>query len=168
MVALKYRIASSAKDLPGPSRQPGVMASAAIELDWPKAVRAVCGLFPKWDPRYHWIRRQHDSNLECKVCAVVGGPLRSGMMNLMLSSVSLVTGANDSTRLSIPDLNIWRYDGRLIISGSDDCTTRISNAKTGAAVSRPLKWHTGWVLSVAYSPDGWHIIFRSLDRTIRI
>jgi len=42
----------------------------------------------------------------------------------MLSSVSLVTGANDSTRLSIPDLNIWRGDGRLI-SGSDDCTTRI-------------------------------------------
>jgi WD40 repeat protein len=40
--------------------------------------------------------------------AVVGETLRSGMLNLMLSSAGLLAGANDSTRLSIPDLYCWR------------------------------------------------------------
>ncbi len=54
------------------------------------------------------------------------------------------------------------------MSGSKDCTIRIWEAGTGEPVSDPLKGHTDEVLSVAYSPDGQHIISGSPDRTIRI
>ena len=59
-------------------------------------------------------------------------------------------------------------DGHHIISGSEDRTIRIWDAKTGAAVGNPLEGHTDSVYSVAYSPDGHHIISGSQDRTIRI
>ena len=59
-------------------------------------------------------------------------------------------------------------NGRHIISGSEDCTIRIWDAETGAAVGNPLKGHTIAVQSVTYSPDGHHIISGSLDCTIRI
>jgi len=48
-------------------------------------------------------------------------------------------------------------DGRHIISGSDDNTIRIWDAKTGAAVGKPLEGHSRAVCSVAYSPDGQRI-----------
>ena len=35
-------------------------------------------------------------------------------------------------------------------------------------IGNPLEGHTNWVLSIAYSPDGCHIISRSGDHTIRI
>ena len=54
-----------------------------------------------------------------------------------------------------------------IVSGSDDHTIRIWDAKTGASVGSPLKGHTYCVWSVAYSPDGRSIISGSDDRTIR-
>ena len=59
-------------------------------------------------------------------------------------------------------------DGQHIISGSRDCTIRIWDAKTGAAVRKPLEGHTDWVNSVAFSPDGRYIISGSSDCTIRI
>jgi WD40 repeat protein len=59
-------------------------------------------------------------------------------------------------------------DGQHIISGSSDRTVRIWDARTGAAVRRPLKRHTGHVLSVAYSPDRPHIVSGSSDRTSQI
>jgi WD40 repeat protein len=40
--------------------------------------------------------------------------------------------------------------------------------RLGSAVGKPLEGHTGYVLSVAYSPDGRHIISGSYDKTIRI
>ena len=45
---------------------------------------------------------------------------------------------------------------------------RIWDAETGIAVGRPLEGHTESVLSVAYSPDGRHIISGSVNNTIRI
>ena len=59
-------------------------------------------------------------------------------------------------------------DGCHIISGSDDRTIRIWDAKTGAAVGQPLEGHTFGVTSVGYSPDGHHIISGSYDKTLRI
>jgi WD40 repeat protein len=50
----------------------------------------------------------------------------------------------------------------------DDKTIRIWNAETGSAVGKPLEGHTDTVWSVAYSPDGQHIISGSKDKTIRI
>jgi len=59
-------------------------------------------------------------------------------------------------------------DGRYIISGSYDQTTRIWDAETGAVVGGPLVGHGSDVLSVAYSPDGQHIVSASIDKTIRV
>src|SRR5258706_285304 len=59
-------------------------------------------------------------------------------------------------------------NGPYVLTGSHDCTIRIWDAESGAAVGEPLEGHTGWVTSVAYSPDGRHIISGSEDRTIRI
>ena len=59
-------------------------------------------------------------------------------------------------------------DGRYIISGSDDCTIRIWDAETGAAVSNILEGHTEGLTSVAPSPNGQRIISGSEDCTIRI
>ena len=42
------------------------------------------------------------------------------------------------------------------------------DAETGASVGTPLEGHRNWVNSVAYSPDGRHIISGSYDKTIRI
>src|SRR5260221_223278 len=41
------------------------------------------------------------------------------------------------------------------------------DAETGAAVGDPLNGHTDSVTSVAYSPDGRHIVSGSYDNTIR-
>jgi len=55
-----------------------------------------------------------------------------------------------------------------MVSGSRDNTIRVWNAHTGAAVTDPLYGHTREVTSVAFSPDGTHIVSGSWDKTIRI
>ncbi|EIN12635.1 WD40 repeat-like protein, partial [Punctularia strigosozonata HHB-11173 SS5] len=55
----------------------------------------------------------------------------------------------------------------MIASGSDDCTVRIWNVESGATVQE-LTGHTAPVLTVAYSPDGGHVVSGSADGTIRI
>jgi WD40 repeat protein len=59
-------------------------------------------------------------------------------------------------------------DGKRIVSGSADKTLRLWDAETGKAISKPLKGHTGEVISVAFSPDGKRIVSGSTDRTLRI
>ena len=44
-------------------------------------------------------------------------------------------------------------DGARILTGSTDTTARLWDAKTGAELFA-LKGHTGFVTSVAFSPDG--------------
>ena len=51
--------------------------------------------------------------------------------------------------------------------GSSDGTTRTWDAETGAAVGNPLYGHASSVSSVAYSPDGRHIISGSYDCSIQ-
>jgi len=57
-------------------------------------------------------------------------------------------------------------DGQHIVSGSDDNTVIIWDARTGKVISGPLKGHTGSIFSVAYSPNGKHIVSGSDDTTI--
>ena len=59
-------------------------------------------------------------------------------------------------------------DGSYIISGSNDRTIRIWDAKTGASVGKPLEGHTDSVRSVAYSSNGQRIVSGSSDGTIRV
>ncbi|KAH8104960.1 hypothetical protein DFH11DRAFT_1324376 [Phellopilus nigrolimitatus] len=58
-------------------------------------------------------------------------------------------------------------DGQQIVSGSDNRTVRIWDAKSGQQLHE-LSGHTSVVTSVAYSPDGQHIVSGSSDRTVRI
>jgi WD40 repeat protein len=58
--------------------------------------------------------------------------------------------------------------GGVAVYGSSDCTIRIRDAQTGAAVGQPLEGHTRYVTSVAYSPDGRTVVSGSHDNTIRI
>ena len=57
-------------------------------------------------------------------------------------------------------------DGAQFASGSFDKTIRLWDAKTGAAIGKPLQGHTSLVLSVAFSPDGAQIASGSADETI--
>ena len=59
-------------------------------------------------------------------------------------------------------------DGQHIISGSDDSTIRVWDAKTGVVVGVPLEGHIARVWSVAYSPNGQDIVSGSDDGTIRV
>ncbi|KIO01502.1 hypothetical protein M404DRAFT_149928, partial [Pisolithus tinctorius Marx 270] len=59
-------------------------------------------------------------------------------------------------------------DGNRIVSGSDDNTVRIWDAKSGDQIGSPLKGHTCYVTSVAFSPDGNRIVSGSFDKTVRV
>ena len=54
------------------------------------------------------------------------------------------------------------------MSGSWDKTIQLWDAQTGGQVGNPLQGHTSSVDSVAFSPDGRHIVSGSSDNTIRL
>ncbi|KAJ7879347.1 WD40 repeat-like protein [Mycena leptocephala] len=59
-------------------------------------------------------------------------------------------------------------DGTRIVSGSDDETICLWDARTGEAAMKPIRGHTGLVSSVAFSPDGACIVSGSHDKTISV
>jgi len=58
-------------------------------------------------------------------------------------------------------------DGSRLVSGSDDKTARLWDAKTGASLA-VLEGHTNFVRSAAFSPDGARIVTASGDKTARL
>jgi WD40 repeat protein len=58
-------------------------------------------------------------------------------------------------------------DGNRIITGSEDRTARIWDARTGSPLLE-LKGHTNRVTSAAFSPDGARIVTGSWDQTARV
>lgn len=54
-----------------------------------------------------------------------------------------------------------------LATGSGDKTARIWDAETGTPL-HTLKGHTGWVLAVAWSPDGGMLATGSMDNTVRL
>ncbi|KAG2065506.1 WD40 repeat-like protein, partial [Suillus decipiens] len=59
-------------------------------------------------------------------------------------------------------------DGTRIVSGSDDKTVRLWDARTGEPVGEPLEGHTDWVRSVSLSLDGTRVVSGSDDKTVRL
>ncbi|CUA70836.1 Lissencephaly-1 homolog [Drosophila willistoni] [Rhizoctonia solani] len=59
-------------------------------------------------------------------------------------------------------------DGNYIVSGSDDDTVRMWNARKPSVIGEPLEGHTYSIRSLAYSPLGNIIASASFDRTIRL
>ncbi|EMD36334.1 hypothetical protein CERSUDRAFT_95666 [Gelatoporia subvermispora B] len=59
-------------------------------------------------------------------------------------------------------------DGTHLVSGSEDGTVRIWDAKTGDLLLDPLEGHSHAVMSVAFSPDGTLVVSGSLDKTIQV
>ncbi len=45
-------------------------------------------------------------------------------------------------------------DGSMVVSGSEDRTVRLWDAKTGEAIGQPFSGHTNWVNSVAFNNNG--------------
>jgi WD40 repeat protein len=58
-------------------------------------------------------------------------------------------------------------DGRLVVSGGEDKTVKLWDAKTGVLL-RSFRGHTSVVTRVAFSADGRHLASASLDKTVRI
>ena len=58
-------------------------------------------------------------------------------------------------------------DGTRIVTGSDDKTAKVWDARTGTPLL-DLKGHTGGVTSVSFSPDGTRIVTGSEDKTAKV
>ena len=58
-------------------------------------------------------------------------------------------------------------DGTRIVTGSDDKTAKVWDARTGTPLL-DLKGHTGEVTSVSFSPDGTRIVTGSEDKTAKV
>ena len=58
-------------------------------------------------------------------------------------------------------------DGTRVVTASNDKTTRVWDAATGAPIGKPMQ-HEGWVYSAAFSPDGGRVVTASGDNTARV
>ena len=52
--------------------------------------------------------------------------------------------------------------------GAGDNTLRLWEADSGKPIGEPMKGHTNYVCSVAFSPDGKRIVSGSFDNTLRL
>ncbi len=58
-------------------------------------------------------------------------------------------------------------DGTRIVSGSDDCTAKVWDARTGTPLLE-LRGHAGCVWSASFNPDATRIVTSSLDDTAKV
>lgn len=74
---------------------------------------------------------------------------------------------NSFTRSGFVQSLAFSPDGRLLASGSRDCTVKLWHVGTGRSI-RTLSGHSRWVYSVAFSPDGSMLASGSADKTVRL
>ncbi|KAH7919036.1 WD40 repeat-like protein [Leucogyrophana mollusca] len=81
------------------------------------------------------------------------------------------TGRPDRVSLKC-DNRVWCMafspNGSRIAAGLDDGSFQVVDIATGESVLGPIKGHTGWVLSIVYSPDERLLITASWDKSIRV
>ena len=74
-------------------------------------------------------------------------------------------------RAERPHGRVWSVafspDGTRIVTGSDDRTAKLWDARTGTSLLE-LNGHTGMLWGVSFSPDGTRIVTGSSDRTARV
>ncbi|MBD2629466.1 P-loop NTPase fold protein [Trichormus variabilis] len=83
----------------------------------------------------------------------------------------VLTGKNWSSckgHTSVVNSVAFSPDSSMVVSGSDDNTVRLWDAKIGEAIGQPLSGHTYHVSSVAFSPDGSMVVSGSFDKTLRL
>ena len=62
----------------------------------------------------------------------------------------------------------FSYDGRTLVSGSEDNTAQLWDVESGRKLGPPFQGHKGWISAVAFSHDGKFVATGSWDRTVRI
>lgn len=62
----------------------------------------------------------------------------------------------------------FSYDGRHIVSGSDDWTICVWDVETCEQLREPLTGHQGTIYSVSFSPDGRKVVSGAGDKTVRV
>ena len=88
--------------------------------------------------------------------------VRSGQLSHWPSSEMVVPLVGDSVNfIALP------HDGQSAVSGSSD-QTHMWNTVMGERRAHPFCGHSKWVSSVAFSPDGKHIVSGSYDQTIHV
>jgi WD40 repeat protein len=73
--------------------------------------------------------------------------------------------------LSAHESRVWSVafspNGEILISGSEDKTIKLWNAKTGECL-QTLQGHANWIKSIAFSPDGRLFASGSFDQTVKL
>ncbi|KAF5337527.1 hypothetical protein D9758_016982 [Tetrapyrgos nigripes] len=127
---------------------------------------------------------------DIQTCQQVGEPLKGHTKIVRIWDIQTFQQFEEPQQLSNHTDAIrsvaFSPDGRHVVSVSDDHTIRIWDMQTCQQVGKPLKGHTDWdmqtcqqvgkpleghksfVLSVAFSSDGRHVVSGSADGTIRI
>ncbi|KAJ3897672.1 hypothetical protein F5879DRAFT_1074364 [Lentinula edodes] len=103
-----------------------------------------------------------ENNVGCKPKLQRGVKLINRVMNWLPETTVTVNVSRSVRSVHFSPI------GDKIVTGCDDYSIRIWDAKTGTQIGEPLQGHDNWVTSVSFSPDGTRIVSGSEDMALRI